>query len=102
MSEIVIRTLLACKRSAPMTDSETLFEQFLSANGIPFRRVRTAATPTPDYEIEIGGTCLVVEVKELTCDSAFSEEAGSRTAGQHIRKRIAKAGTHLQRASEAG
>jgi hypothetical protein len=53
--------------------AETLFEQFLSANGIPFRRVSTAATRTPDYEIEIGGRCVVVEVKELTSDRAFSE-----------------------------
>ncbi|HEX4570542.1 MAG TPA: hypothetical protein VH184_08965, partial [Dongiaceae bacterium] len=79
-----------------MTKSEKLFEQFLSANGIPFRRVSTAATRTPDYEIEIGGRCVVIEIKELTSDRGFSEETGSRTMGQRVRKWIDKAREQLQ------
>jgi hypothetical protein len=85
-----------------VTRSEDVFERFLTANGIPFRRVPTTVIRTPDYEIAVGGVPVVVEVKELTEDLAFSEAAGSRTVGDHIRRKIAQAGPQLQTASKEG
>jgi hypothetical protein len=54
------------------TKSEAVFERFLSTNGIPFRRVPTSLTKTPDYELTIDGAELVFEVKELAEDPNFA------------------------------
>ncbi len=50
------------------TESEALFERFCDSNGLPLRSVpRQSDTEvkTPDYEVRLGDTHLVVEVKQL-------------------------------------
>jgi hypothetical protein len=84
------------------TKSEALFERFLSDNCIPFRRIEATKDRTPDYEITIGGKAVVVEVKELAKDANFARAEGSRTVGDHIRKKIEQAGSQLRRSSKDG
>ena len=48
----------------PQTISEREFEAFCNARGIAFERVPEATTRTPDYELALGATRVVVEVKE--------------------------------------
>jgi len=83
--------------SAPQrTVSERTFEQFLTENNLAFERIQEAATPRPDYLVEIGDLKLAFEVKELTWDESFAmahDPSGpprvfSRTLGEHVRKAI--------------
>jgi hypothetical protein len=47
------------------TFSENLFEEFCRERGIALHRVPATTTRTPDYELSIAGTKIVVEVKEI-------------------------------------
>jgi hypothetical protein len=78
------------------TKSEGLFERFLNANNISFEKIKEAATPRPDYLVSIAGLQLVFELKELAEDDNFDVpdpenpriRSGSRTLGDHVRRRI--------------
>jgi len=48
-----------------MTTSELLFEKFCQARGIPHERIPTGTAKTPDYNIYLDGTKIVIEVKEI-------------------------------------
>ncbi|MDD5704341.1 MAG: hypothetical protein PHR35_00330 [Kiritimatiellae bacterium] len=52
--------------------SETLFEVFCQRGQIAFRRLSPDGSPTPDYEITVGGALMYIEIKELTpnCEEA--------------------------------
>ncbi len=64
------------------TVSETLFENFLLANNLSFQPIPTGISQTPDYEVTIGGTKLIFEVKELAEGIIHH-----RTVGDAIRKK---------------
>ena len=47
------------------TASEKLFEEFCGMNEIPCQRVGRAAVRTPDFAIELRGTQITSEVKQI-------------------------------------
>jgi hypothetical protein len=49
-----------------MTVSEELFEKFCAQRGIAVERVAESTQRSPDYEIDLSGTTVVVEVKEIS------------------------------------
>jgi hypothetical protein len=64
------------------TKAEELFEQFCGSRGIPCHRISETLRKTPDYEIVLGTTEILVEVKQLEPndeDRAFFERL--RTEG---------------------
>jgi hypothetical protein len=80
------------------TGSEQLFERLCDQQEIAWRRIEAEAVRTPDYEILLGTTQCVVEVKEIGQNEhdRRREEALSRgnpvvhhlTPGQRVRKKI--------------
>jgi hypothetical protein len=91
----------------PQTVSEREFEEFCRAREIEFERIPEAETQTPDYELIIGGTRVVVEVKE-TEPNAEEQEADrliaqrgygkvvSHTPGARVRKKIESCSAQLK------
>lgn len=91
------------------TISEHLFEVLCRNHNIPYRRVPTGAFKTHDYEIELGGLVVAVEVKQLDendhdklKNKAFSE--GIETVGavaptRRLREQIAAAYRQLKAAA---
>jgi hypothetical protein len=89
------------------TTSEREFEAFCQSRGIPLARIPEAETRTPDYEIEVQGQRIVVEVKETSPDpeerqsDRLLEERGvglatGGTPGDRVRKMIASASPQLK------
>jgi hypothetical protein len=70
------------------TDSEILFEQFCGIHGIPYARVNESSERTPDYEIEVSGQRVVVEVKET--EDEWPEPGEIRVRRVSIGKRLRK------------
>ena len=82
------------------TESETYFEQFCARNGFTLLRVPVTTSKTPDYTLTVGGTSIMVEVKEI--DQTPEELASDRkmretgvgnaihiTPGKKVRQKIA-------------
>lgn len=75
------------------TQSESLFERFLSDHKVPFEPIPVAESPRPDYSV---GTVtswgpILFEVKEIAEDSDFKRGPfgiSKRKAGAHIRSKI--------------
>ena len=93
------------------TKSETLFESFLAANGLPFERIREERTPRPDYLVSVGPVKLVFELKELAEDENFGVVRDpalphptfhSRTLGDHVRRRIESSKKQIQYGAKQG
>jgi hypothetical protein len=42
--------------------SETLFEDFLAANNLPFEKIKEEPTPRPDYRVSVGGVGIIFEL----------------------------------------
>lgn len=88
------------------TRSEKLFERFCSERSILFRSVAVGSEKTPDYDLEINGQLIAVEVKQLDRDEqAWSNEGKVKESctipGEHIRRKINRAGPQLRaRAAE--
>ena len=87
------------------TKSEALFEDFLTANNLPFGKIGETTTPTPDYLVSIGSVKIIFEVKELTEDGNFglvkdpadpNIKSHSRTLGDHVRRRIESSKKQVQ------
>jgi len=88
------------------TKSEALFEQFLTEHGVKFERVETqCGIRTPDYYVWAGDRKLVFELKEITEDNDFDVvkdpkyphiKSGSRTVGDHVRRRIIDSAKQVQ------
>lgn len=79
-----------------MSFAESLFEQFCSANSIPWKKIPTGATPTSDYEIILYDTPVHVEIKEIEQDQGLQIHEGrgwtySGSPGEIIRRRILSA-----------
>ena len=79
------------------TKSEELFENFLARNNVPFEKIEEETSPRPDYLISVGNQQIMFEVKELAKDKNFGVVKdlskphithGSRTVGDHVRRRI--------------
>jgi hypothetical protein len=93
-----------------MTRSEGLFEEFCAQRGISIRRIAESKDRSPDYEIEIGGKPVIVEVKEIG-ESPEDREANEKLArgeavvrnikpGEKVRKKIAAQGGQIRARTE--
>jgi hypothetical protein len=91
--------MLGACREASMpekkTVSERAFEQFLTEHALAFEAIPVSTSPRPDYRVDLGETCLFVEVKQLERDDDFGD-AQTRTIGDHIRSKIGEAKKQMQ------
>jgi hypothetical protein len=87
------------------TKSESLFEEFLTVNNLPFEKIKEDATPRPDYRVSVGSVEIVFELKELAEDENFGVvkdpayphiKSSSRTLGDHVRRRIEHSKKQIQ------
>lgn len=88
------------------TESEQQFENFCDGSRISLERVITASGRTPDYDIVLRSTRVVVEVKEITPNTqerdaerkllAGETVVTSLTPGQRVRSKIADAVPQLK------
>jgi hypothetical protein len=74
-----------------------LFEEFLTINNLRFEKINEGDTPRPDYRVSVVVGEIIFELKELAEDENFGVvkdaayphiKSSSRTAGDHIRRRI--------------
>ncbi len=89
------------------TASEQLFQRVFDSLGIQWRRVAEGAAQTPDYCIEIGGTVVFAEVKQLDENAADKQARedmlrhGSAAifpqSDKRIREKINRANSQLKR-----
>ena len=85
------------------TLSESLFERFLKANGIPFRVIPVGSGRTADYELTPSGETIVCEVKEIQSGSVWNpDECHSSDVGGQIRRRINSSKGQLQTYARRG
>jgi hypothetical protein len=93
------------------TKSESLFEEFLTANKLPFEKITEDTTPRPDYRVSVGGGEIIFELKELAEDGNFGVvknpaypniKSSSRDVGRHIRRRIQKSTKQIQFGADQG
>jgi hypothetical protein len=89
------------------TASEAALEAFLTENRLAFQKVQEGGERKPDYLVEMKGLKLLFEVKELAEDDNFQVQKGvfqasSRTIGDHIRRKIAKARKQVQFGANQG
>lgn len=93
------------------TKSESLFEQFLATDNIPFQKIAEDTTPRPDYRISVGGSGIIFEIKELSEDENFGVvndsayphiKSSSRTMGEHVRRRIESSKKQIQFGAKQG
>lgn len=92
------------------TKSETLFESFLAANGLPFEKIKETTTPRPDYLVSIGSGQIIFELKELAEDENFGVadpensdlKSHSCTPGDHVRRRIEASKKQIQYGAKQG
>ena len=84
-----------------LTDSEKLFEQFLSEHGVPFERISTGTSRTPDYLVTLKTKQVAVEVTSIKGGVEFHDGGSwSRTVGDAIREKITDKRTQLKWAEE--
>jgi hypothetical protein len=96
------------------TKSEEIFETFLTLNNLPFQKideVNDKSSYRPDYLVYIGGSKMMVEVKELAEDKNFGVVkdpsmpnilAHSRIVGDHVRDRINRSKKQIQYGANQG
>jgi hypothetical protein len=93
------------------TKSESLFEEFLAGNKLPFEKIKEDITPRPDYRVSAGGSEIVFELKELAEDKNFDVvkdpacpyiKSSSRTVGDHVRRRIESSKNQIQFGARQG
>lgn len=94
------------------TKSEEIFESFLKANGIRFNIIEEAETRRPDFQVYVGDSQIIFEVKELAEDKDFgvaidSENPDSGTSwsgvvGSHIGRRIDGSRRQIQYGAKQG
>lgn len=69
--------------------SEMLFEQFLTAHGLPFDNVAVGRHRTPDYRVSTSAGEIIFEVKQIDGARPWSESSlHCRTVGKRIRQAI--------------
>lgn len=87
--------------SVALTDSEKLFERFLSEHGVPFERIPTGTSRTPDYLVTLKTKQVAVEVTSIKGGVEFHDGGSwSRTVGDAIREKITDKRTQLKWAEE--
>ena len=93
------------------TKSETLFENWLAAQNLLFKKIQEATTPRPDYLVSVSDLQIVFELKELTEDGHFNVvkdpaypniTSNSRILGDHVRRRIEHSKRQLQYGAHQG
>jgi hypothetical protein len=93
------------------TKSESLFEEFLTVNNVPFEKIKEDTTPRPDYRVSVGGVEIVFELKELAEDENYGVvkdpehphiKSNSRTLGDHVRRRIESSKKQIQFGARQG
>jgi hypothetical protein len=93
------------------TKSEELFESFLTANKLPFEKIKEDTSSRPDYLVFIGDLKLLFEMKELAEDENFGVvkdqayphiKMHSRTPGDHVRRRIEGSKKQIQYGAKQG
>lgn len=93
------------------TKSESLFEEFLTVNNLPFKKIEVDATPRPDYSISVGCSEIIFEIKELAEDENYGVvkdpahphiKSDSRTVGDHVRRRIESSKKQIQFGARQG
>jgi hypothetical protein len=93
------------------TKSESLFEEFLTVNNLPFEKIGVDTTPRPDYSISVGGSDIIFEIKELAEDENYGVvkdpahphiKSDSRTLGDHVRRRIESSKKQIQFGARQG
>jgi hypothetical protein len=94
-----------------VTKSESLFEEFLATNNLPFEKIAEDTTPRPDYRVSVGSNAIIFELKELSEDENFGVvkdpayphiRSSSRTLGEHIRRRIESSKKQIQFGANQG
>lgn len=84
------------------TRSEELFETFLIANNLTYRRLAEDAERRADFEVDIGDTTVVFEVKQIERGEQWVEGTIGRTVGKKIRELIGRAKRQLQGPAQDG
>jgi hypothetical protein len=93
------------------TKSESLFEEFLTVNNVPFEKIKEDTTPRPDYRVSVGDGKIIFEVKQLEVDGNFGVvkdpaypniKSSSRDVGRHIRRRIESSKKQIQFGADQG
>jgi hypothetical protein len=57
-----------------MTKSELLFEKFCQLRCIPYERILPGAVKTPDYNVYVDETKIIIEVKEIDANAEEQQE----------------------------
>lgn len=82
------------------THAEDLFERFRAERNIMCEMIDTDHGKTHDYDIEWYGLRIAVEIKQLECDYESLKNGKLRehstTPGDHIRRKINKAGKQIK------
>ena len=81
------------------TKSETMFEEFCNLNKLRWQKIPERNQPTPDYKVTLNTQTIIFEVKQIDKDENFTETAGTRTVGNHVRARINEARNQIKAAS---
>jgi hypothetical protein len=90
-----------------MTQSEKWFEEFCINVGIECSRISENDGKTPDYQLQIDGQYIIVEVKEIARNKAEQEsdrlvekrgygDVLSNTPGDRVRKKIADSSAQIK------
>lgn len=93
------------------TQSEALFTKYCERIGISIARIEETSNKTPDYELNIDGTIVIAEVKEIDRNpeeresERMLEQRGygnrlSNTPGDRVRKKITSASPQLKARSQ--
>jgi hypothetical protein len=98
--------------SSSMTKSELLFENFCQAYNIPYERILPGAVKTPDYNIYLDETKIVIEVKEIDVNAEEQQKinefdkkgtiAIKSALGKRIRDKITDAAGKFKDAARNG
>jgi hypothetical protein len=93
------------------TNSEELFEAFLSDQSLRFEKIQEATSPRPDYLVHGGDFQVIFELKELAEDEKFGVvsdpahpqiKSFSGTLGAHVRRRIDGSRKQVQYGTKQG
>lgn len=88
------------------TRSELLFERFCAERSITCEPISTGSRKTPDYTLTWNQLRIAVEVKQIERSEELPEDGQvtvhSTTPGQHVRRKINKAGPQIRQRIAAG
>jgi hypothetical protein len=92
------------------TASERLFEEFCALHLVPCSRVAPAPDRTPDFTIQLDGTQIICEIKQIDPNDADLEElaevrgeiASGRYLPNRLRAKLKKVSAQLKSAAESG